>query len=256
LKTAAIIQARMASTRLPGKVMADLGGKPLVERVVERARLVPSIDLVLVATSNQASDDALAMHCGAGGIPCFRGSQEDVLDRYTRAARRFGADVIVRLTADCPLLDPAVIGRVVATFRSGEFDYVSNTLQPTYPDGLDAEVFGREALERAWREAVLESEREHVTPYIWKHPDRFRLGHVRHDQDLAAWRWTVDEAADLEFVRRVYAALGARQFGLADVLAVLAQHPELAKINRDFIRNEGYRKSLREDSRVVEDLRR
>ncbi len=246
----------MASTRLPGKVMADLGGKALVERVVERARLVPSVDLVLVATSDQASDDVLAAHCAAQGIPCYRGSQDDVLDRYTRAARRVGADVIARLTADCPLLDPAVIERVMESFRSGEFDYVSNTLQPTYPDGLDAEVIGREALERAWREAVLKSEREHVTAYIWKHPDRFRLGNVRHEHDLSSLRWTVDEPEDLEFVRRVYAALGPRQFGMADVLALLGQHPELAEINRAFIRNEGYQRSLREDGRAVEDLQR
>jgi spore coat polysaccharide biosynthesis protein SpsF len=253
---AAIIQARMASTRLPGKVMADLAGKPLVERVVERTRLAASLDLVLVATSDRPSDDPLASHCAARDILCFRGSQDDVLDRYYRAASEIGADVIVRLTADCPLLDPGVIDSVVETFRSGEFDYVSNTLRPTYPDGLDTEVFGREALDRAWRKATLSSEREHVTPYIWKHPDQFRVGNVANEEDLSALRWTVDEPQDLEFVRRVYTSLGNRQFSMSDVLAVLREYPDLAEINGGFARNEGYQKSLREDNSRVEDPRR
>jgi len=251
VKTAAIIQARMASTRLPGKVMADLAGKTLLERVVERARLATSLDLVSVATSNHSSDDPLASHCVARGIPCFRGSHDDVLDRYHRAAREIGAEVIVRLTADCPLLDPAVIDRVIETFRSGDFDYVSNTLQPTYPDGLDTEVFGFPALERAWKEAIFLSEREHVTPYIWNQPTLFRLGSVRQEEDLSMLRWTVDEPQDLEFVRRIYADLGPGRFHMADILAVLRAAPGLAEVNRGFVRNEGYRKSLREDGAVM-----
>jgi len=253
VKATAIIQARMASTRLPGKVMADLAGRPVVERVVERARLAPSVEIVLVATSDQPSDDLLAAHCDAQGIPCYRGSQDDVLDRYYQAARHVGAEAIVRLTADCPLLDPEVLEKVLAALRSGSFDYVSNTLEPTYPDGLDAEAFGRGALERAWHEAVLRSEREHVTAYIWKHPDRFRLGSVRHHEDLSGHRWTVDEPQDLEFVRRVYTYLGGKRFGMADVLSILREHPDVLEVNRGFTRNEGYQKSLREDSRVVED---
>jgi spore coat polysaccharide biosynthesis protein SpsF len=251
VKTAAIIQARMASTRLPGKVMADLAGKTLLERVVERARLAASLDFVLVATSNLSSDDSLASHCVACGIPCFRGSHDDVLDRYHWAAHEIGAEIIVRLTADCPLLDPAVIDRVVETFQSGDFDYVANTLQPTYPDGLDTEVFGFPALERAWKEARLPSEREHVTPYIWKQPTLFKLGSVKQTVDLSMLRWTVDEPQDLEFVRRIYAELGPGRFQMADILALLRAAPCLAEGNRGFVRNEGYQKSLREDGAVM-----
>ena len=247
---AAIIQARMGSTRLPGKVMADLRGQPLVDRVVGRARQAASLDAVVVATSDHASDDILAAHCAARAIPCFRGSQDDVLDRYYRAAEQTEATVVVRLTADCPMLDPGVIDRVVATFRSGGFDYVSNVLEPSYPDGLDVEVFGRKALDRAWREAALRSDREHVTPFIWRQPDRFRLGSERHAEDLSALRWTVDEPQDLEFVRRVYQRLDPERFDMADVLAVLRDCPDLAALNRGFNRNEGYQKSLREDGAV------
>jgi spore coat polysaccharide biosynthesis protein SpsF len=222
-----------------------------MERVVERARSVPSVDLVLLATSDQPSDDVLADHCTSLNIPCFRGSQDDVLDRYYKAARHMEAEAVVRLTADCPLLDPTVIEKVIHTFQSGAFDYVSNALDPTYPDGLDTEVFSFTALHRAWRGAKLQSEREHVTPYIWKHPTHFRLGSVKHNEDLSRLRWTVDEPEDLEFARCVYGYLGADRFRMADVLAILEEHPEVMRINTRFDRNEGYQKSLREDETVT-----
>lgn len=253
MKTVAIIQARMASTRLPGKVMMEVAGKPLLGHVIGRARRARTLDLVAVATSDRQTDDIVSQFCAGAEIPCFRGSEEDVLDRYYKGAKHFGADAIVRLTADCPLLDPVVIDRVVAVFRWGDFDYVSNTLEPTYPDGSDTEVFGRETLERAWGEARLKSEREHVTPYIWKNPALFRLANVRSEQDLSHLRWTVDEPEDLEFVRRVYGYLGSTMaFGMADILALLREHPELSSINTGSRRNEGYQKSLREDAFVPE----
>jgi spore coat polysaccharide biosynthesis protein SpsF len=245
--TAAIIQARMASTRLPGKVMADLKGKPLIHHVVDRARRARFVDLVLVVTSDRVSDDRLAAYCTTHEIPCVRGNQDDVLDRYHRAAHAIGADVIVRLTADCPLLDPMVIDEVVAAFRAGQFDYLSNTLKPTFPDGLDAEVFSIDALDRAWSEARLGSEREHVTAYIWKHPDRFRLGDLQYPEDLSKLRWTVDEPQDLEFVRGIYFHLANGSTSMTDVLGLLRDHPELVQLNQGFARNEGYAKSLRAD---------
>ena len=174
-KVLAIIQARMGSTRFPGKVMTDLAGRPLLDHVVKRAQQAHMLTLVRVATSDCPADDIIAQFCKEEEIPYFRGSEEDVLDRFYHAAEHFSADVIVRLTADCPLLDPEIIDRVVKFFQSGEYDYVSNTrIEPTYPDGLDTEVFRYSALERAWREACLRSEREHVTPYIWKQPTLFR----------------------------------------------------------------------------------
>lgn len=249
MRTVAIIQARMGSTRLPGKVMADLAGEPLLARVVERAQRAKHLDLVAVATTDGPTDEVVARLCESRGIPVFRGSEQDVLDRYYRAAACFDAGVVVRLTADCPLLDAAVIDHVVGAFQAGGYDYVSNTIRPTYPDGLDTEVIRRAALEKAWRAATLTSEREHVTPYIWKRPAEFRLLNVEHDTDLSALRWTVDEPQDLEFVRAVYRHFGSREdFGMKDVLKLLRERPQMQDLNREFERNEGYQKSLREDA--------
>jgi len=252
VKTVAIIQARMASTRLPGKVLVDIAGKPMLYQVASRARQARTLDLVTVATSDGQADDAVAHFCAEVGIPCFRGSENDVLDRYYQAVKRFNADVVVRLTADCPLLDPLVIDKVVQAFHKGDFDYVSNVLECTYPDGLDTEVFWRTTLERAWHEARLTSEREHVTPYIYKHPEMFRLGNVRNGHDLSALRWTVDEPRDLAFVRAVYSHFGTSSFGMQEVLDLLRERPELSCMNAGIERNEGYQKSLQEDQ-VIKD---
>lgn len=247
MKTVAIIQARMTSTRLPGKVLAEIAGQPMLYHVIQRTRQTKNLDLVVVATSTNQADDAIAQFCQAANLPCFRGSENDVLDRYYQAARHFEADVIVRLTADCPLLASEVIAKVVQTFQMGAFDYVSNTLQCTYPDGLDTEVFSLAALTQAWQEALLNSEREHVTPYIWKNPTKFRLNNVTGERDLSALRWTVDEPQDLAFVRAVYEHLGSGLFGTAAILNLLETHPHLSEANATFERNEGYQKSLRED---------
>jgi spore coat polysaccharide biosynthesis protein SpsF len=251
MKTVAIIQARMSSTRLPGKIMADLAGQPLLSRVIARAQRARLVDLVGIATTDRPADEQVAHLCGRIGVPCFRGSEDDVLDRYYQAAQQFGGETLVRLTADCPLLDPAVIDKAIAHFHSGDFDYVSNGVERTYPDGLDTEVFRRTALEWAWREARLTSEREHVTPYLYKHPELFRLGSVKNDVDLSAHRWTVDEPRDLELVRAIYGHFGdSIDFGMAEILDLLHQHPELNQINAGIECNEGYQKSLQADSIV------
>jgi spore coat polysaccharide biosynthesis protein SpsF len=251
VKTIAILQARLGSTRLPAKVIADVCGKPLLARVVERTRRIPGIDQVVLATTNLPDDEKLMALAGEWRLTAFAGSPDDVLDRYYQTARAFDADVVARVTADCPLLDPTVSGRVVARFRDGDVDYASNVRPPTFPDGLDTEVFSFAALERAWREARLQSEREHVTPYIWKHPERFRLANVANDVDLSAHRWTVDEPADLVLVRRIYEQLSAEtgeSFGMADVLELLRRMPSLQSINAHFTRNEGYAKSMRDEA--------
>lgn len=218
--------------------------------VVGRARRAKSIDQVAVATSDRPADDPVHRFCREAGIPCFRGSEEDVLDRYYQAARNFEADPVVRLTADCPLLDPETIDLVMRTFHAGGYDYVSNNLEPTYPDGLDTELFRQGVLAQAWREASLKSEREHVTPYIWKQPGLFRLGSVRNERDLSGMRWTVDNPEDLEFVRRVYEKLGSRIFaGTREILDVLRKNPELNAINTGLTRRwEGYVQSLAQDA--------
>lgn len=250
---AAIIQARRGSSRLPGKVLADVHGKRLLQRVIERALAIRNVERVLVATTELPEDDPVAA-CAAGcGVLVHRGAVQDVLDRVAGAARSLDASVIVRLTADNPLNDPKVAGLVLDRYLTSgpEVDYVSNTIEPTWPDGLDVEVFSRRALERAWQEARLPSEREHVTPYIYKHHERFRIAQVKHSEDLSALRWTVDYPEDLDFVRAIYQQLDdGTMFGVEEILALLKSYPELAGINQGFQRNEGYLKSLALESQA------
>jgi glutamate-1-semialdehyde 2,1-aminomutase/spore coat polysaccharide biosynthesis protein SpsF len=245
----AIVQARMGSSRLPGKSIAEVAGHPLLWHVVKRARQAKLLDAVVVATTDRTSDDPISQLCEREGIACFRGSEEDVLDRFYRAAKANRADVVVRITADCPLIDPAVIDKVVSRFRQGDCDYVSNVLRYTYPDGLDTEVFSFAALERAWREARKPAEREHVTPYLRN--GQFRVTNVENDAPVPAgkYRWTVDHAQDLEFIRQVFAAFsGNGHFGFQDVFQLLRERPELATIQAETITNEGYYKSLYEQA--------
>ena len=242
----AIIQARMASTRLPGKVLADIAGKPMVWHVVQRVRQAHSIDEVIVATSNLATDNPLAEFCAKQHLSCFRGSEEDVLDRFYQAARAFDASTIVRVTADCPLIDPAVLDRVVAEFQTQGADYASNVGIRSFPDGLDVEVFSFAAAERAWKEATRKTEREHVTPYL-RYSGHFRICSVEAEPDLHApeERWTVDEPEDLRFVRSVYAAFSDRTvFTAQEVLALLRSRADLRQLQGKAIMNEGYYKNL------------
>lgn len=244
-----VVQARVSSTRLPGKVLAPILGEPMLARQLERVKRARRLDEVAVATSTDASDDPLEAVCERAGVACFRGSLDDVLDRFRAAAEHFGATHVVRLTGDCPLTDPAVVDATVAAHVEGGFDYTSNVDPPTFPDGLDVEVLTARTLETAWREARLPSEREHVTPYVRTHGDRFRLGCVSNGEDLSALRWTVDEPRDLAFVTAVYEALYPADpaFGMADVLALLARRPELAELNAHIERNEGMKPSLAAD---------
>ena len=234
----------MRSTRLPGKVLADICGVPMLGRVVERVRKSGKIAETIVATSRLEADDAIARFCEAKGILCFRGDESDVLDRYYQAARARAANTVVRVTADCPLIDAAVIDRVISEFECAQADYASNTLRLTYPDGLDAEVFSFAALERAWREAAKPSEREHVTPYI-RNPERFKLAGVESPANYSQERWTVDEAADLEFVRRIFQEFADRpEFSFEAVLNLLGQKQEIHAMQGQFTANEGRYKSL------------
>ena len=206
MRVVAIIQARIASTRLPGKVMMDIGGRTMLERVVMRTRCAQLVHEVTVATTTSAEDDPLMAACEGLEVPAMRGSENDVLDRYHDAARLFGADAIVRITSDCPLIDPSLIDEVVTAFLAARSDYASNFLHRTYPRGLDAEVIARDALERAWREAAGPGYRAHVTPYLYLHPDDFDLLSVCGTNDFSDYRWTVDTKLDLEVVRDIYAA--------------------------------------------------
>lgn len=228
-----ILQARMSSTRLPGKVLMPILGMPMIGRQIERIRRARRIDALVVATSDQASDDALAQYCAGIGVHCHRGSLDDVLDRYYRAAQPLAPQHVMRLTGDCPLTDPALLDRVVEQHLRENNDYTSNVHQRTYPDGLDTELFRFELLERAWHETRTPFEREHVTPYFYSTGPTFRRGAVIDSVDRAALRWTVDYPEDFEFVSRVFAALYPDQpdFGLDQICALLERHPELALIN-------------------------
>ncbi len=206
--TVAVLQARMSSTRLPGKVMKPLAGRPMIERQLERLRRCETLERVVVATSDDPSDDGLAAHLDTIGVPVFRGSLTDVLARYLGAAHAFGIHgQMVRLTADCPLADPGVIDDCVRLHRKLGVDYVSNGRRRTYPHGLDVESFGLDALEIAGRESTDPYDHEHVTPFIYRHPERFTLGELVQEKDESHLRWTVDTPEDFAFVERVYAAL-------------------------------------------------
>ncbi len=249
----AIIQARMGSTRLPGKVLEELSGKTILWHVVNRVRHVRAVDQIVVATTRALADDKIAKWCESEGVACFRGSSEDVLDRYYRAALKYDAAIIVRITSDCPLLDPSLVDMAIGKFQEGGFAHVS--VGGNYPDGLDTEVFSFAALGSAWKEAKLGSEREHVTPFIWKQPERFRLFGFSAAEDYRAMRWTVDDERDLSFVRAVCDGLGQREkpFGMQEILDYLELHSQLLEINAGTMRNEGYAKSLREDAVTKED---
>ena len=250
---AAIIQARLGSTRLPGKVLADVGGVPLIQRVVDRTSRAKLIDRVLVATTDDASDDRLAAYCAGHGIECFRGSRDDGLDRYITAAKSVGADPVVRVTGDCPLVDPGVIDEVIAAYQADGCDYASNILQATYPDGVDVEVVSLAALERSQRETTNPSQLEHVTAYI-RNSGRFHTRSVRSGLPLsrAQIRLSVDEQPDLDLVRAIYERLGdgAEAASMSDVLAVLDHDPQLLEINKNIVRDRGYYLSIAGDNPI------
>ncbi|MBN2752907.1 MAG: glycosyltransferase family protein [Rhodospirillaceae bacterium] len=245
-----ILQARVSSTRLPGKVLKPLLGTPMLIRQTERLQHSQELDDLIVATSINPADQAIVDLCTRHGITCSRGNLHDVLDRMHSAALAAEADVIVRLTGDCPLTDPTVIDLVIQRFFASPCDYASNTLCPTFPDGLDVEVMTFAALDRAWKEARLPSEREHVTPYIYKHPDVFSLQSITQSPDLSALRWTVDDPADFSLVESIYEALYPTNpyFSMGDILGLLEQRPDIATLGSKATRNEGYTASLRHDN--------
>lgn len=248
-----ILQARASSRRLPGKVLKPILGRPMLERQIERLRRSQRMQRLVVATSTDPSDDGIAQLCESLAIDCFRGSLEEVLDRFYQAARRHLARTVVRLTGDCPLADPIVIDQLIGLHEVAGYDYTSNTLTRTYPDGLDAEVVEFESLETAWREATLPSEREHVTPFIYHHPERFRLGNLRQDDDLTQLRWVVDEPQDFAFISAIYGALypGDPAFTTGDVLALLERRPDIAGMMGHAPTNEGYQRSVAADAAAL-----
>lgn len=239
MKTVAIVQARMGSTRLPGKVMKTVVGAPMIEVLLKRLSRSRTIDQIVVATSEDSRNKPLADHVANLGYLCIEGSETDVLARYLLAANCVSADVVVRITGDCPLVDPNLVDEVVNRFKDAELDYLSNCSPPTYPDGLDIEVFTRNALEQSARMTETSYDHEHVTPFL-RESGRFRVGEFRNEEDLSDWRWTVDEPEDLEVIRRVFAHFTPNlYFTWRDVALLQRKEPDLFSVNQAYKRNEG-----------------
>ena len=235
-RVVAIVQARMGSTRLPGKVLLDIAGRPMLTRVMQRLELASRLDARVVATSHLPQDDPIAELCQREGLRCFRGEPHDLLDRYYRAALEQQAAIVVRVTADCPLIDPGLVDQAVQAFQQADppVDFAANRLprRRTYPIGLDTEVCSMAALEQAWRQAAEPHQREHVMPFFYENPARFRTLLLNHEEDLGDLRWTVDTPEDLAFVREVYRRMAPRtEFGWLEVLNLIRQDPDLAAIN-------------------------
>lgn len=225
----------MASTRLPGKIMKEVLGKPLLEYQVERIRRVESADEIVIATTWGDADRIIVEYCDRHSIPCFRGSEDDVLARYYHAATAFHADVVVRLTSDCPLIDPSVVETILRRYldRSTEFDYVSNCLARTYPRGMDTEVFPYRVLEEGYREATIPGDREHVTPFIYRQGHRFRLSNVAYFKDYSRHRWTVDTKEDFALIQRIIELVypSMPEFTMENILELFDRDPKLFMIN-------------------------
>lgn len=238
MRTVAIIQARMGSTRLPGKVMKKLCGKSVLEHVTRRVQACLLLDDVVVATTAAPSDDVIVAEAVQCGAKWFRGSEDDVLDRYYRAAKQYHADVVVRVTADCPLFDPELLEEMILSFRTRNsqvkpLDYLSNTLRRTFPLGLDAEVFTRNALEYAHFHSRNQYEREHVTPYIYEHPEIFSIHSFEGNEDLSCHRWTLDTEDDFKLLSKIYSELYRENeiFPTNSVIALLGANPVWKEIN-------------------------
>jgi spore coat polysaccharide biosynthesis protein SpsF len=232
LKTVGIIQARTGSTRLPRKVLMDLGGETVLARVVHRLSRSRMVSQLIVATTESPGDDAIVRECQRLSVSCFRGSEHDVLDRYYQAARAAGAESVLRITADCPLIDAELVDDTVRTVVEQQADYASNVFPRTYPRGLDAEVFTMVALDRAWRQASEPHQREHVTPYFYEHPETFKLASTRGESDYSAYRWTLDTTEDLELLRNIYFRFGNQDnFGWREMIMLMEREPELVELN-------------------------
>lgn len=229
----AIVQARLGSTRLPGKALLDIEGLSMLARVVDRVRRAKRIDRVIVAVPSTSGDDRLAAHAATLRVDVFRGDEDDVLDRYYQAARRYQLDIVVRVTSDCPLLEPSVVDAVVDLLLApgSRVEYAASTLVRTYPRGLDVEAVPLAVLKRVWHEARSTYERAHVFPYVYEHPGRFVAAGISEPIDRSHMRWTVDTEDDLALVRAVCRALGTLDFTWRDVLKVLDANPELLRIN-------------------------
>lgn len=241
----AIIQARVGSTRLPNKVFADLCGKPLLWHIINRVSHANKIDHICIATTTNPVDDGLASWVADQKIDLFRGSEEDVLSRYYEAALNFRPDTIVRITADDPFKDPEVIDEVINLFQKEQLDFAFNNKPPSFPEGLDTEVFSMKALETANYQSKDPYEREHVTQFFYRHPEKFKQGNLSCSTDISYLRWTIDTLQDYEMAKKVYNSLYGKKeiFLMKDILDLLQKHPEIQEINSKVKRSDMYFRS-------------
>jgi spore coat polysaccharide biosynthesis protein SpsF (cytidylyltransferase family) len=251
----AVIQARMSSHRFPGKVLLEVDGRPLLAYMIERVALAKSIDKIVLATSLDSTDDPVAEFCAREKISCYRGSLDDVLDRYYQAASLTKCDTIVRLTGDCPLIDPQVIDTVLGHFHSGNYDYAANTAPPegiTYPEGMDVEAFSFAVLEQAWKETVKPSDREHVTFYFWNNPDKFSIS--RHDlnENLSSYRLTVDYPEDFEVIKAIITQFypDKPDFSMNDIISFLRSNHKVRDINSKIKGFQGWQTAFAKDEKA------
>jgi len=242
-----IIQARMGSTRLPGKVLKELeAGKTCLDYVIQQLQDVLDIKNIVIATTNLEEDGVIERFCKERGINVFRGESKNVLDRYYNCAKEFSMKNILRITSDCPLIDPKIVLELIKKIKTGDFDYVSNALNRTFPIGIDAEIFTFDALEQSWKDAELPSEREHVTPYIKKNSKIFKQYNLENDEDKSNIRITLDVPEDLMLIRSIISKISNRPILYKDLLDLFEREPELLSINKN-IKHDSYERSLRED---------
>jgi len=246
-KIGILIQARTSSKRLPKKVLAKIDKKPMIFHVINRVKKIKNAEIFLVTTNNP-EDDVLEKLGRKNEINVFRGSKYDVLKRYYDCSLKNKIDIIIRITGDCPLIDTNIISKMLNIFNKNKFDYVTNTLPPTFPDGLDVEIFSFNTLKKVHKNAKLKSEREHVTPYIKKNPKSFKIFNYKNTKNFSNLRWTVDDKRDLKFIRKIFELMKPKkEFAMKDVLKIIKQNPHILKINGDIERDEGYKLSLKHD---------
>jgi len=251
-KPTIIVQARTGSRRLPKKVIALIEKKPLIWHVINRLKHVKKYEQIVLCTTKSPKDDVLVELAKKSGINYFRGSSYDVLDRFYYCLLKFNADPIIRITGDCPLIDPKLIDKLLDVYNKNKYDYVTNNLPPTFPDGLDIEIFSFKTLEKTYKNAKLKSEREHVTPYIRNHSQKFKIYNLKNRENLSHLRWTVDESKDLKLVRKIYSLMKPSiTFDHGEILKAISKFPSLTQINQNIIRNKGYLKSLKNDKKKI-----
>ena len=252
-KIGCIIQARMGSTRLPGKVMMNVEDqKPVLYFVIKQLQECKLIDKIIVATTTNEEDEEIVNYIKNLGIDCFRGNPKDVLDRYYQCAKEYSISSVVRIPSDKPLIDPEIVDKVISMFENNSYDYITNFLpNPTFPSGTEVEIFSINALKKAWENAKLPSEKEHVTPYFSNHQDEFKITHIKNSENLSHLRWAVDKMEDLKLVRKIVSKIKKRPILMKNIVDLFSKEPELTEINRNVNRKEGDTKSLKEDQEFL-----